>query len=467
MPPFFTTADLTDQLATGIASTAPWGTGSKTKGLDFVPYTLTRFNGGPRLCGLPHPYAYCKLVEAITIHWNEVQTSMLSQSSEIVAKEHKDGRIFIMDYDSQFTRSKTYLNKQASAKFVARADISNFYPSIYTHSIGWAVAGIQAAKSNSNGSIWYNKLDSRVRDCKRQETNGLIIGPGTSSIVSEIILCRIDRILEARGYSFQRFIDDYTCFCMSRADAEAFINELERELGRFSLYLNFRKTSVGPHDGIELPQWIPNLGVSSLGDTPSFFDIKLYLSRALALSEEYPDHSVLRYAIHALSGRNYNRQSGEYLLRMLLALCLRHQHLIGSIQPYLNFGNDSNGNFLYSQELTALAEVAANSARSDAVCWAIQLHSMVKLNVTKDISSKIILSYDPCAIAMLYVNTDAQSKRTITRYVKKSILPRSEAIQRNWFLVHFLLDRGVLKISEVSDATLVYIKKNALRFYKI
>lgn len=299
MPPFFTTEALDHTAAAAISSTAP--TAGKSKGYDFAPYTLTRFNGGPRLCGLPHPYGYCRAVETIVQNWKEIQAAIKSDSSQITAKKHADGRIFIMDYDDQFTRSKAYLIKQSCSSFVAKADISNFYPSIYTHSIGWAAVGMETAKSNTHGSIWYNKLDSRIRDCKRQETNGVIIGPGTSSIVSEIILSKIDRILENRGYKFLRFIDDYTCFSDSRQNSENFLRDLERELSKFSLYLNFRKTSIDPNNGVELPKWIPDLLVDHLSESPSFFELKLYLSRAIALSAENPTKSYFAHRVQKTS----------------------------------------------------------------------------------------------------------------------------------------------------------------------
>ena len=170
MPPCFSTAALNSSVASKLANTKPYP--GQFKGCDFVQYTLTRFNGGPRLCGLPHPYTYCTLVEQIHAQWAHIEPLLASDSSQIRAKLHKDGRLFVMDYESQFVRSQGYLDKQSSKKYVAKADISHFYPSIYTHAITWAAVGPEEAKANQSiGAKWYNKLDKAVRNCKRQETN--------------------------------------------------------------------------------------------------------------------------------------------------------------------------------------------------------------------------------------------------------------------------------------------------------
>ena len=189
------------------------------------------------------------------------------------------------------------------------------------------------------------------------------------------------------------------------------------------------------------------------------------MSRALSLAEENPDHSVLRYAVHTLEGRRYSRKSGEYLLRLLMALCLRHHHLIGVLSKFLDFGRDANGSFLYTAELHAIVLAAAKSRRSDAMCWSIYLLDCVGIEVRKIEADLVIQSFDPCSIALLYKCANTVTKRAITRYVRKSILPRPEAIQRNWFLVHYLLNSKILTTAEVSDRTLVFMKQNSLNLF--
>lgn len=208
LPPFFHTRNLTPAVAAAIVQagrpTQPY------KGCDYTLYTLTRFNGGPRVCGVPHPFPYCVLVSRIHSDWARIEPQIQSDVSEIEAREHPDGRLFVMDYGDHRFKSDRYLDNQSCAAFIAKADISNFYPSLYTHSIPWAIVGIDVAKANTSNSVWYNALDRDIRFCRRAETNGVSIGPGTSSLAAEIVLTQIDRALQRR-FKYQRFIDDYTC----------------------------------------------------------------------------------------------------------------------------------------------------------------------------------------------------------------------------------------------------------------
>ena len=465
MPPCFTSEALTPAVAAKLANAAPYA-GPK-RGCDFVPYTLTRFNGGPRMCGIPHPYAYTRLVERIHTDWSRIEPLVKSDSSQITAKLHKDGRIFVMDYESQFSRSRSYLEKQGAKKYVAKADISHFYPSIYTHAISWAAVGIEEAKKNTSvGGKWYNRLDAAVRDCKRNETNGILIGPGTSSLIAEVILSDVDRKLENAGFEFLRFIDDYTCFAEDRVKANAFIRSLEIALSRYALLLNFTKTFVGELTGSELPSWIPALQVDTLPTAPNFFSLKLFFSRAVEIAKQHPEGSVLRYAVHALKDRQLSQQSGEYVLRTLMALSLHHHHLVGSLTDYVHFGFDGQ-NFKYEKELDAILASSVESRRSDAICWSLYLTYKVRGNISDNLASQVLKTYDPCALILLYEAGQAKTRRSITNFVKKSILPRDHsAHERNWILIHYLLNEKRLKVPEVSDQSLKILKAEKVNLYK-
>lgn len=422
-------------------------------------------NGGPRVCGIPHPFPYATLVERIHSDWLRIEPQIASRSSAIQPKQHPDGRLFVMDYGDQHATSQRYLDKQSCAKFVVKADISNFYPSLYTHSIPWAIIGIDAAKQNISNSLWYNKLDRDIRYCRRAETNGVSIGPGTSSLAAEIVLCQIDRKLE-KIYKFDRFIDDYTCYCGSRQESEEFIRALETELSRYNLYLNFRKTSISSLPDAEVPAWIDSLGVEGLGPNPTFYNIKVFLSRALHLSSQYPDGSVLRYAIHALNGRNFDHQVGTYILRKLLSFGLSYPHLVASIEPFLSYGFLKAGTFRFELELVALVNASALARRSDAICWSLWLAREANLRLPPESESLVLKTYDTFGLVALYLIASPQTRRSITRFVKTRVLTRpSSVIERNWFLVHFLLNSGRLQIGDVDDPSLLTLRAMGIDFF--
>ena len=456
LPPFFHTRNLTPQVASDLIAagvpTAPY------KGCDYVPYTLTRFNGGPRVCGIPHPFAYCTLVQRIYDSWPRLAPSLITSSSVITPRQHPDGRLFIMDYGSHRAKSDRYLKRQSCASFTAHADISNFYPSLYTHAIPWAIVGIDAAKQNTNNNLWYNALDRDYRNCRRQETNGVSIGPGTSSIASEFILCRIDRRRENR-YNFDRFIDDYTAYTSSLSEAKAFLRDLEIELARFNLYLNFNKSSIKALPGVELPNWIDDLRISSIVQDKSFYNIKMFISRAITLADRHPEGSVLRYALHALADEGFSQSNGDYVLQRVLGLAASHLHLVSCIKDLIPFGMDRRNRFKYKAELLNVLQKAALSRRSDAMCWALHLCRESNTSINREIENDIFQTFDCLSLVMLYEVGSPYIRGRITHFVRARLLNRAPStIQRNWMLIHYLLNAGVLTRAEVSDNTLLQMQ---------
>lgn len=88
-----------------------------------------------------------------------------------------------------------------------------------------------------------NRLDAFMRFQKNNETNGIVVGPFTSRIFSEIILSAIDKILRER-FVFRRYVDDYKFFFRSESDASESVKIIERILSEYNLNLNLAKTEI-------------------------------------------------------------------------------------------------------------------------------------------------------------------------------------------------------------------------------
>ena len=108
---------------------------------------------------------------------------------------------------------------------LVKADIKNFYPSIYKHSIAWAIHGkefIRKGKNRNNYSFLGNRLDLLFQYSNDQKTNGIPIGPAVSDIVAEIIAAAVDRQLtktvKKMGLKCEmvRFKDDYRILVKDR-----------------------------------------------------------------------------------------------------------------------------------------------------------------------------------------------------------------------------------------------------------
>lgn len=85
MPPFFSTSQFTEDVAVEIEKAGqPWGSKKDPyAGSDYAVYSISRFDGGPRQLGIPHPYPYVKLVNCIEKHWPIIEAKIASEPSEI------------------------------------------------------------------------------------------------------------------------------------------------------------------------------------------------------------------------------------------------------------------------------------------------------------------------------------------------------------------------------------------------
>ena len=211
----------------GVFSSEPFNNFCKIKGFpkfeqkghDFIRYETTRNTNIPRLISIPNPFAYSNLCKHISEHWEELKNVFSEATSN---QDYKISQIHIQKLKNKkhlFEMSKHYTDKdfslsmhldklQIMKRVRVSADISNCFPSIYSHSLPWAIVGKEVAKrSKDDRTLWFNVLDYYVRNLKNEETNGLLIGPHSSNLLSELSLCRIDQDL-APSYNYIRNIDD-------------------------------------------------------------------------------------------------------------------------------------------------------------------------------------------------------------------------------------------------------------------
>ncbi|ELK1826504.1 RNA-directed DNA polymerase, partial [Vibrio cholerae] len=134
-----------------------------------------------------------------------------------------------------------------------QVDISKCFPSIYTHSIGWAVKSKRLAKAKVKGSF-DGEFDNLMQLTNYRETNGILIGPEISRIFSEVILQKIDLNLVkkmddngykiSKDYDFRRYVDDYFIFYRSDEVKNIIVKNLEHCLLDYKMYLNEAKTTI-------------------------------------------------------------------------------------------------------------------------------------------------------------------------------------------------------------------------------
>jgi hypothetical protein len=134
---------------------------------------------------------------------------------------------------------------RAGKRYALIADVARFYPSIYSHSIPWALHGKALAKANKPSDLVGNALDKLVRDSQDGQTIRIPIGTDTSLLVAEIVMCAVDEMLSTRLHATGlRHIDDIELSFSRAADADAALGPLQEVLGQFELALNPLNTHI-------------------------------------------------------------------------------------------------------------------------------------------------------------------------------------------------------------------------------
>jgi hypothetical protein len=188
------------------------------------------------------------------------------------------------------------------------ADISEFYHSIYTHSISWALHTKATAKANRfvrpRVTLVGEERDRLIRKAQDDQTMGIPIGPDTSFIVAEVVLSACDEELERLFPALKglRYFDDFEFAFSQLAEAEDVLAKLQEILLGYELRVNPRKTKV------QLPpvefesEWVSEIRSfrfrrstrGQAGDLISYFDL---ITKSM---NKLPDEHVAKYAMTRL-----------------------------------------------------------------------------------------------------------------------------------------------------------------------
>lgn len=140
------------------------------------------------------------------------------------------------------------ISDAVSYKILAKTDITNFYSSIYTHSIAWAIEGREEAFADKEYTLVGNKIDRIIQYANDGRTNGLPVGSALSDLIAEILLSDIDRRVSVNlnkvNFIAVRFRDDYRILCQNKDDAKEVLRELSHQLSKINLSLNENKTQI-------------------------------------------------------------------------------------------------------------------------------------------------------------------------------------------------------------------------------
>lgn len=166
----------------------------------------------------------------------------------------------------KYFKSLEFLSLEKRFKYHGKFDISKCFPSIYTHSLAWAIKGKEFSKKNKKANTFENRFDNLMMLTNDGESHGIIVGPEFSRIFAEIILQRIDLNVEksldlkgykiGRDYKVHRYVDDYFIYSNDEELILKIKTIFKEELMKYKLFTNESKDSL-----VNRP-FISNLGIA-------------------------------------------------------------------------------------------------------------------------------------------------------------------------------------------------------------
>lgn len=484
IPPFLTAENFLN-----FCKTPPTRFTFDEKPKKYIHYESMRNINVPRVLAIPNPIAYYNQCKVLSDNWDKlleyfkVQTQ--NQEHKIsrihIRKLHEKKNIFEMKYESHIKDDYPELELRIGKKYIIKADVSNCFPSIYTHSLSWALVGKKKAKEKSkptDSDEWFNKIDKTTRNLKDGETHGILIGSHGSNLISEIVLTAVDKAMYDKGYRYTRHIDDYTCYVETRDKAEKFLVDLSTELKQYGLMLNHKKTEI-----LKLPfalteNWVRKLNSFAFSNDNQLklSEVRAYLDIALDLVAENKNNgAILYYAFKVLTKKQKDEYARNYFIKTFHHLILLYPYLVSlseEIFLYVFVDAQAQNASNYEEKIRKIIEDMFNIGKDrnfyEVMSYALFFSLQYCIKLTNPLFEEVKESNDAILLLLAYLHDKTYSKSssdfnrtTIGKKYKDLAITLKEDIDEYWIFVYEVLTEGLLcdEWTAMKKAKVTFIKK--------
>lgn len=398
-----------------------------------------------------------------------VNESKFSQSKNVKAR--------IRDYSTWFQNFYERIRISIGAKYMLEIDLSKFFDSIYTHSLVWALMGKDEAKEEfskkpterSADYKKFDKIDFTLRNLNNQETQGIVTGPISSMICSEILLCRLDKIIsETFSWKGKRYVDDFKFFFKSELKAKEALSEIQNIFFNYKLNINLEKSKIKPfpfEENNDLNEKLSNFNFNQKNSIVKFLQ-KTNTLHANGVKGAY------KYALKVLSQKKITTDYLEIEALLFNAL-LAHPSVSNLILKI--FIQNNRVFFSKKEELQSII----NDVLSDEIAYRHNqeslwlLYFLTKLNLEIRVENLIEAlkngdNFSKIIVLDYIVKKNISDPNVITE--KGSLISKiqNESIYgENWLLIYEAYYNGwIRKFKHKSDAKFFnYLKNNKVNFY--
>ncbi len=296
-------------------------------------------------------------------------------------------------------------------------------------------------------------------------------------MIAEIILSKVDLALVGAGLDNGfRYLDDYEFGFATYYEAEQALADLQGELSEYELHLNPTKTRVFElPEAIERP-WATELRRFSIRPSGMGQQIDLigYFSRAYELTQNYPDESILRFALGRMR-RNVVTQPNWTLYESTLLHVVAVEPgtlpaVVGELFRYHQAGYPVDLGEL-SVAFYKVINQHARMNRGSEVAWAIWGCLLFKISLDDETTSNIAQMEDSVvAILALDANEKGLLNNNFNPALWQSIMATPSLYDETWLLSYEANVKGWLPSlgnhdHVADDPNFSFLKQNGVHFY--
>ena len=258
-------------------------------------------------------------------------------------------------------------------KYMFKTDITNCYPSIYTHAVDWAISGRDVVKRNKHDKCRLGaQLDSFIRGFQYGQTNGIPQGSRLFDLIAELVLGYCDYEFSKKiynscitNYKILRYRDDYRIFSNSKEDLDKITLLMQDVFSEFNFQMNSSKTihtekivrNAIKNDKLDYFQNLPLYHIKKNEEDAepdiycpfdSYYKELYYI---LLFAEKHPNSGIVLTLLSNFNARIRKKDRINSNVKVMIALiveitltCVRAHQISMSIISYLLTNIENNEN---------------------------------------------------------------------------------------------------------------------------
>lgn len=394
IPPFNT-----EELADCLSEIAPISTYTCKKS-KCVNMDIPKLKTFRRNLGIPNPLHQIKLSKLIEDNWTNIDAFLAGSILSITPISISPTSRRSIEEPDFFDKTQQQILRSTSSRYLLQLDISRFYPSIYTHSIPWAIHTKPIAKASMGTSIFRslygNLIDEAVRNSQDQQTIGIPIGPDTSRVISEMIGAAIDKELKASMPNIVglRHIDDFYFYFKTLAEVEKAKSIVQTIIREYELELNPRKVKIAELPYVVSEPWLTQLRNFKFSTNPKSQkkDIVEYFNLVFDFTNKYPDDYVLSYAISRIQFIKIDNSNFELFECLVLQSIQAEPKVIRNVLSLL-LQNQNEGRVLnrdrIKETLDVFLEYHSDLENIYEISWALWICKSFEIIINEKNALKI------------------------------------------------------------------------------